>query len=367
MKKQTKKTSKKKTSKKTDTSQPAPGTAVSPGVVSSMLDYTYEGLVLVEFANGNPAGYFNDGGNPYQCPTTMCTALPATAYKRKMRDWWLEAFECRDGYDVMIRSGAYLQRSDGEIFTLEDMLQRARSAVGLEYNRAYLKNLAGDLAAKTKKEDELRDAQKLTIEAEFNRQCVDRRTLGYVDMTGNDKLFSAKGPFVVHDGESVHPVVPVLQTSTRQMVTSEKERDKRNKSVANRMVLQYALIQTMFTVTPAAAKITGMTMEDLRLALAAMVNCWTLDAAPHRRGVFRGIWMFKCPRLGRRPVGLDWNDVVEVRCKLDDPSEATKYSDFEVIVHEDLIPDGVELLDTEAVLDFVGDLDDLIGVPEAAE
>jgi CRISPR-associated protein Csd2 len=323
------------------------------------IENTYEGIYLVEYVNSNPNGDFNAGGAPSIDPIDGRCRKSCESDRAKIRRYWATTLGLKSPYDILHRTAGFLEREDGDEITVDDQVQRAREAASLGVSPKYLKELeeAKNGGKKARKKGKGKDddvsltlPQRGTVREEVFRMYLDARVFGAMLNVGTDPIGGCKGPFVINDGVSLHPVIDVHQANTRQMVTREKEKQVRKKTVGNRVVVRYALMQSTFTLTPGSAYVTGMSMKDFYLTLDAMINCWTLDTAPHRRGVLRGLWLFKQPLRGRRPVPHDWTDIVRVECKLDDPSLASSFRDFNVTVDKGLVPKGVEILDIDDVL-----------------
>jgi len=332
------------------------------------IENTYEGIYLVEYVNSNPHGSFNGDGAPSIDPIDGRCRKSCESDRAKIRRYWATTLGLKAPYDILHRMEGFLAREDGDEITIDDQVQRGRKSAGLGVSPKYLKGLeeaktGGKKGRKKEKENAvptlqedngaLTIPQRRTVCEEVFRMYLDARVFGAMLNVGSDQLGGCKGPFVINDGVSLHPVIDVHQANTRQMVTSESEKKVRHQTVGNRVVVRYALMQSTFTLTPGSAHVTGMSMKDFYLTLDAMINCWTLDTAPHRRGVLRGLWLFKQPLRGRRPVPHDWTDILRVKCKLDDPSTASSFGDFEVTVDKSLVPQGVEILDIHAVLKMI--------------
>jgi len=315
---------------------------------------TYEGTILIEYNNSNPNGEINAGGAPAIDPVDGRCRATGESFRRKGRDYVWRHKGGHAPYDILVRGADGLEREDGGTLTIDDLIQRCRKNEGLGVSPLYLKELETKKKQKKKPSDALEPSDERKLREAVARVFWDVRTYGCLLSVGNDPIGGFKGPLAIQDGVSLHPVIDIHQANTRKIVTRESEKKNRNQTIGNRVVLRYALMSYRFCLTPAAAAVTGMSMVDFKLALEAMINCWADDTAHHRRGVFRGIWMFKQPAKGRRPVPHDWDEVVEISCKLDEPINASNLSDFGITVHEDRIPPGVEVLDTEAVLNLIG-------------
>lgn len=338
--------------------------------MSSDIAHTYGGFILVEYRNSNANGDLNAGGNPRIDPITSQAIVSGESVRRMVRDYWLVKYQCEPPFNVYMRNRETMIREDGGLMTLDDMVQQARKSVGLGLNPVYAKALEqaqkgkqkGSQKAATKGELDAR--QQRVVRTALGSGCIDVRVFGAMLAVGSDRIDSLRMPFTIHDGLSINPVVELDIANTRAMVSSEKEKKSRGRSIANRVVHRYALVKHEFTLSPNSAAISGMSMRDLYETLEALINGWPQRTGPHRKPVLRGLWLVEQPRLGRRPPGLDWSDIIEVRCKLDEPIEADSFRDFEITVHQDLVPPGVRILDLNDVVEMIGLHDD---TQEAAE
>ena len=364
------------------------------------VQYVYEGMLWIEIKYSNGNGDLNAGGGPRMDPIDDHCYVSGESLRRKVRDYIIRKYGCKSPFDILIRSSESIEREDGGNLTIDDMVHRVRKDAGLgdsadyryerETGQKASKKTAKKASKKTAKKASKKTAKKGSKgEAAEDRDgdlsppdarrlqdfvlenYVDTRLFGFLGKTGNSPLAGVKGPLAITDGKSVHPVVEIQQANTRAMVTRESDKKNRQQTIGNRTVLRYALVQHHFTLTPNAARITGMTEEDFHLALEAIINCWTGDMAPHRRVVFRGMWIFKSEKP-RRPVPYDWTDIVPVTCKLERPEEASRLSDFNFPTRKDelrldLLPKGVEVLDFKDIAEMIGLYDEGVGDVEAAE
>lgn len=103
--------------------------------MSELLKNKYDFLMVFDITNGNPNGNPDDGGRPRIDPETSTGIVTDVCLKRKIRDYVEMRYEGKRGYDVYIKQGTPLNRSDksaydalkveqnGGIATVKKMIQ----------------------------------------------------------------------------------------------------------------------------------------------------------------------------------------------------------------------------------------------------
>ncbi len=325
----------------------------------TVIEKTYEGRVLIEYEMSAPNDDVNTGA-PRIDPITGEVIVSAESLRRKIRDYLGEKFQYEPPYDILMRRGEGLVRKDGENFTIDDQVQRVRKLIGLGQSKIYSDRIkSAKKKASKKKVSKKSSTEKLSAPERFQLRegiittFVDARAFGALLNVGSDKTTNIRGGFQIHPGMSVHPVMDMFLSNTREMLTHEGERKTRNKLIGNREILRYALVRHSFVISPASARVSGLTMEDVYEILEALNNCWVQDSVSYRRATLRGLWLIECPEHGRRPLGYTWDDVIEIKSKLDDPVMSSKFEDFEINVHTDRLPPGVRIYDLPQIAEMI--------------
>ena len=153
-----------------------------------------------------------------------------------------------------------------------------------------------------------------------------------------------RGPVQLCFAESVDPVLPLEMSITRMAVTNEKDAEK-EKTMGRKQYVPYGLYRAEGFISAALAEKTGFSQEDLDLLFEALMNMFEHDRSA-ARGLMtsRKLFVFKHDsKLGNAPAHRLF-ETVSVNRLIEDDAEARAFSDYEIVVTEDAIPEGVELL-----------------------
>jgi CRISPR-associated protein Csd2 len=173
----------------------------------------------------------------------------------------------------------------------------------------------------------------------------DIRTFGAV-MSTDVNTGQVRGPVQMNFARSVEPVVSAEHSITRMAVTTEKEAEAQsgdNRTMGRKFTIPYGLYRCHGFISANLAKQTGFSEEDLELFWDALVNMFDHDRSASRGEMSPcALLVFKhASALGNAPARKLF-ELVEVKRKSEGP--ARDFSDYEVTVNEDQLPDGVELI-----------------------
>ena len=239
-------------------------------------------LLLFEVTNGNPNGDPDAGNMPRRDPNSERGIVTDVCLKRKIRNF-VELYPPErqspdeNGFNILIKQGAVIETEQKK---------------GEEAAKAAVKS--GTLSGKKGSEDE---------QAEFAikwlcREFYDLRTFGGVVSTGNGVLKGSafgqvRGPVQITFGQSVDPISPMEVSITRCAVTKEEDKNK-ERTMGNKYIVPYALYVAKIYVSPAFAKKTGFTDEDLDFFLKALEWMFSPDPSAARAEMaVRGIYDFE--------------------------------------------------------------------------
>lgn len=314
-----------------------------------------ECVALIAFVESNHQGDVNANGDPSVDPATLHGRFRKTGMNRKIRDYWLEK-----GLDVLIRRDRHIVRDDGDTLTIDDMVQRVREKHGMGLSSSYIKARFGDKAAKKNGKSDLTAEKAEQLRRYICETYLDVRAFGALANVGSDKLRNIAGAVKINVSRSAAPLMLIEDVTTREMVTTEREKSKRGRTMGRHMVSPFSLFPVTFSVVPRFARENGFNVDDLHELLEAFIYCWPNDQSSLRRGVLRGMWLFRSgSHLIRRPLGADWlGTVVKIGCKLDDPMVARDMEDFEISVDESAVPKSVRMFDLAEVVDLLDDVDE---------
>ena len=301
----------------------------------------YEFLLLFDVENGNPNGDPDSGNAPRVDPEDGHGLVSDVALKRRGRNYVQAA-----GEQIFIQHGTNLNRP---IF-------QAKQASGS--------------GGKSKQD----------VEAARRWMCehfYDVRTFGAVMSTGAN-AGQVRGPVQLTFARSLDPVFAIEASITRGAVAEDiknaktlddflnweaQQDEDKLRTMGRKSLIPYGLFATKGFVSAHLAQGTGFSEADLKLLLEALLNMYEHDRSAskglmssRRLFVFRHVGTDSDPQqrqrqavLGCAPAHklLDLGQVIEVRRK-DEHKPARALSDYEVTVHLDRLPAGVELLDLDS-------------------
>ena len=291
----------------------------------------YEFVVLFDVENGNPNGDPDAGNMPRIDPESGLGLVTDVCLKRKIRNYVETVKENEKGYQIYIREDVPLNRSDRE----------ACKDVGI--NETDEKKVT-DALKKLKKSDPDVDVKLRDYMCE---NFFDIRTFGAVMTTfvkASLNCGQVRGPVQLGFARSVDPIVSQEVTITRVAITTEKDAENKNTEMGRKSIVPYGLYRAEGYVSAnLARKVTGFSGEDLELLWDAIINMFENDhSAARGKMAVRELIVFKHSKeLGDCPA-YKLFDAVEVK-KVDDVEYPRSYQDYTVQIHEEQIPESVEV------------------------
>ena len=291
----------------------------------------YEFVVLFDVENGNPNGDPDAGNMPRVDPESGLGLVTDVCLKRKIRNYIETLKEEDDGYKIYIKDDIPLNRSDRE----------ACKSLGIEETDD--KKVTESLK-KLKKSDADADVK---IRDYMCRNFYDIRTFGAVMTTFVKAALNCgqvRGPVQIGFARSVDPIVSQEVTITRVAITTEKDAESKSTEMGRKSIVPYGLYRAEGYVSAnLARKVTGFSEEDLDLLWEAIINMFEHDHSAARGNMaVRELIVFKHSKeLGDCPA-YKLFDSVEVRRK-EEVEYPRCYKDYIVEVHEENIPDSVEM------------------------
>lgn len=291
----------------------------------------YEFVVLFDVENGNPNGDPDAGNMPRIDPESGLGLVTDVCLKRKIRNYVETVKENEKGYQIYIREDVPLNRSDRE----------ACKDVGI--NETDEKKVT-DALKKLKKSDPDVDVKLRDYMCE---NFFDIRTFGAVMTTfvkASLNCGQVRGPVQLGFARSVDPIVSQEVTITRVAITTEKDAENKNTEMGRKSIVPYGLYRVEGYISAnLARKVTGFSEEDLELLWDAIINMFENDhSAARGKMAVRELIVFKHSKeLGDCPA-YKLFDAVEVK-KVDDVEYPRSYQDYTVQIHEEQIPETVEV------------------------
>lgn len=293
--------------------------------MSEAIKNRYEFMILFDVENGNPNGDPDAGNLPRIDPESGYGLVTDVCLKRKIRNYVELVKESEPGYRIYVKEGVPLNRSDNEAY----------QSIGV--------------TDKSVKEAKKKDPDiDLKIRNYMCDNFFDIRTFGAVMTTFVKATLNCgqvRGPVQLGFAKSIDPVISQEVTITRVAITTEKDAEEKKTEIGRKSIIPYALYRTEGYVSAnLARKVTGFSEEDLELLWQAIINMFENDHSAARGNMaVRELIVFKHDsELGNCPA-YKLFDAVDVHRK-EGVICARKYSDYEVTLHTEKIPDSVEVM-----------------------
>ena len=293
--------------------------------MSEAIKNRYEFVVLFDVENGNPNGDPDAGNMPRIDPESGYGLVTDVCLKRKIRNYVEMVKEDEEGYQIYIKENVPLNRSDNQAFEY----------LGIDEKKA--KDL--------KKNDPEADRK---IRDFMCKNFFDIRTFGAVMTTfvkASLNCGQVRGPVQLGFARSVDPIISQEVTITRVAITTEKDAGVKSTEMGRKNIVPYGLYRVEGYISAnLARKVTGFSEEDLELLWEAIINMFEHDhSAARGKMAVRDLIVFKHSKeLGDCPA-YKLFEVVEVQRK-EEVIYPRKYQDYEITIHEEQIPETVEMI-----------------------
>ena len=291
----------------------------------------YEFVVLFDVENGNPNGDPDSGNMPRIDPESGLGLVTDVCLKRKIRNYVETVKEDAKGYKIYIKEDVPLNRSDRE----------ACESLGITETED---KKVTEALKKLKKSDKDVD---IKLRDYMCDNFYDIRTFGAVMTTfvkASLNCGQVRGPVQLGFARSIDPIVSQEVTITRVAITTEKDAENKSTEMGRKNIVPYGLYRVEGYISAnLARKVTGFSEEDLDLLWEAIINMFENDhSAARGKMAVRELIVFKHSKeLGDCPA-YKLFDAVEVRNK-EEIEYPRKYQDYTVQIHEEMIPDSVEM------------------------
>lgn len=299
--------------------------------MSEAIKNRYEFVILFDVENGNPNGDPDAGNMPRIDPESGLGLVTDVCIKRKIRNYIETVKEEEKGYKIYIKEDVPLNRSDKE----------ACQYLGIEETD---EKKVTEALKKLKKSDP--DADK-KLRDFMCCNFYDIRTFGAVMTTfvkASLNCGQVRGPVQIGFARSIDPIVSQEVTITRVAITTEKDAENKNTEMGRKSIVPYGLYRAEGYVSAnLARRVTGFSEEDLELLWEAIINMFEIDhSAARGKMAVRELIVFQHSKeLGDCPAYRLF-DAVEVR-KKEGVEYPRQYQDYMVQIHEDRIPDSVQV------------------------
>jgi CRISPR-associated protein Csd2 len=291
--------------------------------MNNTIQNRYEFVYLFDVENGNPNGDPDAGNMPRIDPETSYGLVTDVCLKRKIRNFVEIIKSNQSPYEIYIREKAILNQTH----------ERAHQTIGVE------------------KKDDGKKRKGSGIEVENARawMCAnffDVRTFGAVMSTGVN-CGQVRGPVQLNFARSIESIVPMEISITRMAVTTEKEAEQQsgdNRTMGRKHIVPYALYRTEGYISAHLAAQTGFTADDLEMLWDSLINMFDHDHSAARGKMnARQLIVFKHNSiLGNAPAHKLF-ELVTVKRATDIVSPARAFSDYNIVIDRNKVPEGVTL------------------------
>jgi len=324
--------------------------------MSNEINNRYDFVYMFDVKDGNPNGDPDAGNLPRIDAETGCGLVTDVCLKRKVRNFVELSQRNSKGFDIFIKEKAVLNQS----------IEKAFKEVGLDEEKKddydeklkdLKKKLKGEVneSEKEKLQKEIKDIQEKTNNDLARKYMCsnfyDVRTFGAVMSTGMN-AGQVRGPVQFTFGRSVDIISPLEHSITRMAVATEEEAEKQkgdNRTMGRKSTVSYGLYVAYGFISAFLAEQTGFNELDLELFWQALINMFEHDRSA-ARGLMsaRKLYVFKHKdRLGNTPA-YKLFDLIKINLKGKDGDSklpARDFSDYEITLGKEKIPEGVELIE----------------------
>ncbi len=291
----------------------------------------YEFVVLFDVENGNPNGDPDSGNMPRIDPESGLGLVTDVCLKRKIRNYVEMVKEDVKGYKIYIKEDVPLNRSDREACESVGITEKEDKKV----TEALKKLKKSDADVDIKLRDYMCD------------NFYDIRTFGAVMTTfvkASLNCGQVRGPVQLGFARSIDPIISQEVTITRVAITTEKDAENKSTEMGRKNIVPYGLYRVEGYISAnLARKVTGFSEDDLDLLWEAIINMFENDhSAARGKMAVRELIVFKHSKeLGDCPA-YKLFEAVEVT-KKKEIEYPRKYQDYIIQIHEEMIPDSVEM------------------------
>ncbi len=294
----------------------------------------YDFMLVFDVKDGNPNGDPDAGNLPRMDAETGQGLVTDVCLKRKVRNYIQLTKGDVEGYDIFVKEKAILNNEIG----------KAYEKLGVDLSKPPVNATDGK---KRNKDGQGQGSEISRARWQMCHDYFDIRTFGAVMSTGAN-AGQVRGPVQLTFARSVDPVVTLEHSITRMAVATEAEAEKQggdNRTMGRKNTVSYGLYVAYGFVSPALAKQTGFSQEDLEELWKALVGMFDQDHSA-ARGLMatEKVIIFKHETaLGNAPSHKLF-DLVQIVRK---PGVAVprSFKDYDLVLPEcSSLPPGVELI-----------------------
>lgn len=231
----------------------------------------YDFMLVFDVKDGNPNGDPDAGNLPRMDAETGQGLVTDVCLKRKVRNYIQLTKGDVEGYDIFVKEKAILNNEIG----------KAYEKLGFDLSKPPVNATDGK---KRNKDGQGQGSEISRARWQMCRDYFDIRTFGAVMSTGAN-AGQVRGPVQLTFARSVDPVVTLEHSITRMAVATEAESEKQggdNRTMGRKNTVSYGLYVAYGFVSPALAKQTGFSQEDLEELWKALIGMFDQDHSAAR-------------------------------------------------------------------------------------
>lgn len=308
----------------------------------------YDFVLIFDVTRGNPNGDPDAGNLPRLDPETNHGLVSDVSLKRKVRNYVELARAGQKRFNIYVEEGSILNE---------------------KHREAYFDRRPGDESVKkAAKLNPKNDTEAKELTAFMCNNFFDVRTFGAVMSTGIN-AGQVRGPVQLTFAQSAEPIVPQEISITRMAATSEAEKKQRaegseegndrtdNRTMGRKYIVPYGLYRAHGFISAKLAERTGFDDADLDTLRQAIAGMFEQDhsAARGEMACRRAIAFKHANPLGNAPAHALFERIEigrkidgefrRIDRRLDNYPPAREFSDYEIRVDRNNLPEGVEIID----------------------
>lgn len=292
----------------------------------------YDFVILFDVKDGNPNGDPDAGNLPRIDAETGHGLITDVCLKRKVRNYVSLKMDDQPPYSIFVKEKAILNKA----------IEQAYISLNIDLTQPPADPADG------KKRNKPGQGQGKEIERARQFMCqnfFDIRTFGAVLQTGAN-AGQVRGPVQLTFARSVDPIVSLEHSITRMAVATEAEAEKQggdNRTMGRKFTIPYGLYRAHGFISAPLANQTGFSEDDLELFWETLENMFEHDRSA-ARGLMgtRKLFIFEhSSKMGNTSVQKLF-DTITVK-RIDESKPARDFSDYQISVAKDKVPDGVLL------------------------
>lgn len=294
----------------------------------------YDFVILFDVKDGNPNGDPDAGNLPRIDAETGHGLITDVCLKRKIRNYVGLRMENQAPYGIFVKEKAVLNNT----------IEQAYASLNINLTEPPSDPEDG------KKRNKTGQGQGKEIDRAKQFLChnfFDIRTFGAVLSTGAN-AGQVRGPVQLTFARSVDPIVSLEHSITRMAVATEAEAEKQggdNRTMGRKFTVPYGLYRAHGFISAPLANQTGFSEDDLELLWEALENMFEHDRSAARglMGTRKLIIFEHSSKMGNAPVQKLF-DSIQVK-RIDQSKPAREFSDYQVSIDGERIPQGVTLIE----------------------